>query len=160
MTDANLPKATFGAGCFWGVEYKFGKQPGVVATAAGYTGGSLAEPTYKQVCTDRTGHAEVVELSFDPEITSYETLVRYFFSMHTPTTRHRAGRDVGTQYRSAIFFHSPEQQAIALRVLKELNETTFNGGIVTEVNAASAFWRAEEYHQRYNEKHPAQACEI
>ena len=121
----------------------------MVSTSVGYTGGSLAEPTYKQVCTDRTGHAEVVELSFDPSLTSYEALLRFFFSMHNPTTRYRSGPDIGTQYRSAIFFHTPEQQATAAAVMAELNQTTFKGGIVTELNAATRFWPAEEYHQDY-----------
>ena len=160
MTDSTLPKATFAAGCFWGVEHKFGQQPGVVETSVGYTGGSLAEPTYKQVCTDRTGHAEVVELRFDPSVTSYEALLRFFFSMHNPTTRYRSGPDIGTQYRSAIFCHTPEQQATAAAVMAELNQTTFKGGIVTELNAASRFWRAEEYHQHYADKHPTQACAL
>ncbi len=156
----SLQKATFAAGCFWSVEYKFGQQPGVVATAAGYEGGFLETPTYKQVCTDRTGHAEVVELDFDPAVTSYEALLRFFFAMHDPTTRNRQGVDVGTQYRSAIFTHSPEQQATAQAVMAELNASTFGGRIVTELLPAATFWRAEEYHQRYNEKHPEYACAI
>lgn len=160
MTDSTLSKATFAAGCFWGVEHKFGRQPGVVSTSVGYTGGSLAEPTYKQVCTDRTGHAEVVELRFDPSVTSYEALLRFFFSMHNPTTRYRSGPDIGSQYRSAIFFHTLEQQATAAAVMAELNQSTFKGGIVTELHAATRFWRAEEYHQRYAEKHPTQACAL
>ena len=136
-------------GCFWAVEYRFGKQPGVISTAAGYTGGYLDSPTYKQVCTDRTGHAEVVEVEFDPAQTSYETLVRFFFEMHDPTTRNRQGVDVGTQYRSAIFVHSPEQEATAKAVRDELNASRFKGGIVTEIRPAQVFWRAEEYHQKY-----------
>lgn len=151
-------KATFGAGCFWGVEHKLGKQPGVVSTAAGYAGGSLELPTYKQVCTDRTGHAEVVELQFDAAVTSYEALVRFFFTIHNPVTRNRQGPDVGTQYRSVIFFHTPEQQATAQQVIAELNQSRFAGGIVTELIAAGPFWRAEEYHQKYADKHPTQAC--
>ena len=160
MTEATLHKATFAAGCFWSVEYKFSQQPGVVSATSGYEGGFVETPTYKQVCTDRTGHAEVVEVVFDPALTSYETLLRYFFTMHEPTTRNRQGPDVGTQYRSAIFFHSAEQQAMAQRVLEELNASTFKGGIVTEIVPAATFWRAEEYHQRYNEKHPEMACAI
>lgn len=153
-------KATFAAGCFWGVEYQFGQQPGVVSTAVGYEGGALDTPTYQQVCTGRTGHAEVVELSFDPALTSYEALVRYFFTLHNPTTRNRQGPDVGTQYRSAIFFHNPAQEAAAKAVVAELNLSKFNSGIVTEIAPAAQFWRAEEYHQRYNEKHGGHACAI
>jgi len=160
MSESTLPLATFAAGCFWSVEYRFGKQPGVVDTAAGYMGGFLESPTYKQVCTDRTGHAEVVQLRFDPALSSYESLVRFFFALHDPTTKNRQGVDVGTQYRSAIFFHSAEQQATAQRVRDELNVSTFGGRIVTEILPAAAFWRAEEYHQRYNEKHPEMACAI
>lgn len=160
MTESTLQKATFAAGCFWSVEYRFGKQPGVVSTAAGYEGGFVDGPSYKQVCTDRTGHAEVVELQYDPALTSYEALLQFFFTMHDPTTRNRQGVDVGTQYRSAIFFHTPEQEATARRVLQQLNDTAFGGRIVTEVRPAATFWRAEEYHQRYNEKHPEMACAI
>lgn len=151
-------KATFAAGCFWGVEYKFAKRPGVVATAVGYEGGQLAQPTYKQVCTDRTGHAEVVELDFDPAQTDYEALVRYFFEMHDPTTANRQGEDVGTQYRSAIFVHDDEQRAIAERVRAELDAGHFTGRIVTRIEPAATFWRAEDYHQQYGEKHPGLVC--
>lgn len=151
-------KATFAAGCFWGVEYKFAKRLGVVATAVGYEGGQLAQPTYKQVCTDRTGHAEVVELDFDPAQTDYEALVRYFFEMHDPTTANRQGEDVGTQYRSAIFVHDDEQRAIAERVRAELNAGHFTGRIVTRIEPAATFWRAEDYHQQYGEKHPGLVC--
>lgn len=160
MTESTLPKATFAAGCFWAVEHKFGQQPGVVEIASGYEGGFLEAPTYKQVCTDRTGHAEVVELRYDPAETSYENLLRYFFTMHDPTTRNRQGVDVGTQYRSAIFFHDAEQQALARQVCEELNASTFDGRITTELLPAGTFWRAEEYHQRYHEKHPGLACAI
>ena len=160
MSTITSEKATFAAGCFWAVEYRFGKQPGVLRTSAGYEGGFLESPTYQQVCTDRTGHAEVVELEFDPAATSYEALLRFFFDMHDPTTKNRQGVDVGTQYRSAVFFHSPEQQATAQRVREELNASRFGGRIVTEIVAAGTFWRAEEYHQRYNEKHPQMACAI
>ncbi len=155
-----LQKATFAAGCFWGVEHKFGKQPGVVATAVGYAGGFQDAPTYKQVCTDRTGHAEVVELDFDPAVTSYETLLRFFFTIHNPVTRNRQGPDVGTQYRSAIYCHNTEQLEQAKAVVTELNQSRFNGGIVTDVAMAGTFWRAEEYHQKYGEKHPTQACAL
>ncbi len=160
MTDRNLQKATFAAGCFWGVEYKFGKQPGVVGTAVGYAGGFQEAPTYKQVCTDRTGHAEAVQLDFDPAATSYEALLRFFFSIHNPASRNRQGSDVGTQYRSAIYCHSAEQLAAAQAVAAELNQSQFSGGIVTEVVMAGPFWRAEEYHQKYGEKHPDQVCAL
>jgi len=156
----HLEKATFGAGCFWGVEHQFGQQPGVLSTAAGYAGGMVESPTYKQICTDRTGHAEVVELEFDPAVTDYEALVRYFFSIHNPVTRNRQGPDVGSQYRSVIFFHTPAQQATAQKVIAELNQSRFAGGIVTEITPAPTFWRAEEYHQKYAEKHPALACAL
>ncbi|ROH86427.1 peptide-methionine (S)-S-oxide reductase [Stagnimonas aquatica] len=156
----NTEKATFAAGCFWGVEYKFGRRPGVLSTAVGYEGGQLAQPTYKQVCTDRTGHAEVVELRFDPAQTSYEALVRYFFEMHDPTTLNRQGEDVGTQYRSVIFTHSEAQQAVAERVRAELDAGHFAGRIVTRIEPAATFWPAEEYHQKYGEKHPNLACTL
>lgn len=154
----NTEKATFAAGCFWGVEYKFAKRPGVLTTAVGYEGGQMAQPTYKQVCTDRTGHAEVVELEFDPAQTSYEALVRYFFEMHDPTTLNRQGEDVGTQYRSVIFTHSAAQQSVAERVRDELNGSRFGGRIVTRIEPAATFWRAEDYHQKYGDKHPGLVC--
>ena len=144
-----MEKATFGAGCFWGVEVRFGQIPGVKETAVGYEGGKLDRPTYKDVCTDRTGHAEVVELDFNPAEVSYETIVRAFFELHDPTTLNRQGPDWGNQYRSAIFFHSPEQEATAKRVIEELTEAKrFRNKIVTEVVPAQTFWRAEEYHQK------------
>lgn len=151
-------KATFAAGCFWGVEHKFARRPGVVATAVGYEGGQLAQPTYKQVCTDRTGHAEVVELDYDPAQTDYEALVRYFFEMHDPTTHNRQGEDVGTQYRSVIFVHDEAQRLIAERVRAELDTQRFGGRTVTRIEPAATFWRAEDYHQQYGEKHPGLVC--
>ena len=156
-----MEKATFGAGCFWGVEVRFGQVQGVKETAVGYEGGKLDRPTYKDVCTDRTGHAEVVELDFNPAEVSYETIVRAFFELHDPTTLNRQGPDWGNQYRSAIFFHSPEQEATAKRVIEELTEAKrFRNKIVTEVVPAQTFWRAEEYHQKYLEKRGAVACHI
>lgn len=152
-------KALFAAGCFWGPQHKLARVPGVVATAAGYAGGHLAQPSYREVCTDRTGHAEVVEVTFDPSTVSYEALVRFFFTIHDPTTRNRQGEDLGTQYRSAIFCQAPGQREIATRVIEELNRTSFGGRIVTELLPAATFWRAEDYHQDYVDKHPG-ACGI
>jgi peptide-methionine (S)-S-oxide reductase len=155
-------KATFGAGCFWGVEAAFAAMPGVTATAVGYEGGAVNRPTYKDVCTDTTGHAEVVELDFDNEKIGYEELLNAFFELHDPTTMNRQGPDWGTQYRSAIFFHSPEQEAKAKARIEQLND----GGrfkpkhIVTRVEPAQTFWRAEEYHQRYLEKRGQASCHI
>ena len=156
-----MEKATFGAGCFWGVEVEFGRIPGVVETAVGYEGGKKQNPTYKDVCTDDTGHAEVVELTFDPAKVSFETLVRAFFTLHDPTQLNRQGPDWGTQYRSAIFFHSPEQEAVARGVIEHLTlEKKFSKQIVTQVVPAQTFWRAEEYHQKYLEKRGATSCHI
>ena len=155
-------KATFGAGCFWGVEAAFARIPGVTGTAVGYEGGSLERPTYKDVCTDQTGHAEVVELEFDPAQVSYEQLLDAFFSLHDPTTLNRQGPDWGTQYRSAIFFHSAEQQAAAEAKITQLtDEGRFKPKrIVTKVESAQTFWRAEDYHQRYLEKRGQASCHI
>jgi peptide-methionine (S)-S-oxide reductase len=155
-------KATFAAGCFWGVEAAFAAVPGVLATAVGYEGGTLDRPTYKEVCTDRTGHAEVVELEFDPEKVKYERLLDVFFALHDPTTLNRQGPDWGTQYRSEIFYHSPEQQAQALARIEQLtNEGRYKPKrIVTKVAPAQTFWRAEEYHQRYLEKRGTASCHI
>ena len=156
-----MEKATFGAGCFWGVEVEFGRIPGVTETAVGYEGGQTTAPTYKEVCTDRTGHAEVVELTFDPEKVSYEKLVQAFFELHDPTQLNRQGPDWGTQYRSAIFFHSPEQEATAKQVIEKLTaEHKFKKPIVTQVVPAQTFWKAEEYHQKYLEKRGAVSCHI
>lgn len=152
-------KATFGAGCFWGVEARFGEVPGVTETAVGYSGGHTVNPTYKDVCTDETGHAEVVELTFDPTKVSYEELVRLFFQLHDPTQLNRQGPDYGTQYRSAIFFHSPEQKSTAERVLQEAQKQ-IRGKIVTQIEPAQTFYRAEEYHQKYLEKRGLKQCHI
>ena len=158
----SIEKATFGAGCFWGVEAAFAAIPGVTATAVGYEGGSLQRPCYKDVCTDRTGHAEVVELDFDPERVSYEQLVEAFFALHDPTQLNRQGPDWGTQYRSAIFFHSLEQKAQARAKIDQLTaEGRFKPKrIVTKVEHAQTFWRAEEHHQRYLEKRGQTGCHI
>lgn len=148
--------ATFAAGCFWGVEDRFRQLPGVIDVVSGYTGGHVDHPDYRQVCSGETGHAEAVEVRFDPDRIGFEELVRTFFAMHDPTTPNRQGPDVGTQYRSAIFTHGDEQRAIAERVLDEA-QTTIDRPIVTEITPASAFWPAEDYHQRYLEKRRAGA---
>ena len=157
-----MEKATFGAGCFWGVGAAFAAIPGVTATAVGYEGGALDKPTYKDVCTDQTGHAEVVELDFDPEKVAFETLLDKFFEMHDPTTLNRQGPDWGTQYRSAVFFHSPEQEKTAKGKIEQLTaEGRFKPKrIVTQVVPAQTFWRGEEYHQRYLEKRGLASCHI
>ena len=154
-----MEKATFGAGCFWGVEAAFREVPGVTDVAVGYSGGHHENPSYEDVCTGRTGHAEVVEVSFDPERVSYDDLLRKFWEVHDPTQRDRQGWDVGTQYRSAIFFHSPEQREAAERS-KEEAQGRHRKPIATEITPASAFWRAEEYHQRYLEKRGQASCAI
>jgi peptide-methionine (S)-S-oxide reductase len=158
----SLEKATFGAGCFWGVEAAFAAIPGVTATAVGYEGGSLERPTYKDVCTDQTGHAEVVELDFDPAQVSYDKLLDAFFQLHDPTTVNRQGPDRGTQYRSAIFFHSPQQEAQAKAKIEQLTAEKRYAPkhIVTRVEPAQTFWRAEDYHQRYLEKRGQASCHI
>ena len=149
-----MAKAAFGAGCFWGVESAFRQIKGVTGAAVGYMGGSLANPTYQDVCTDRTGHAEVVQLDFDPQKVSYEELLRAFFEMHDPTTANRQGPDHGSQYRSVIFYYSPEQEAAARAQIAVLDASgKFRNRIVTEVVPATDFYRGEEYHQRYFEKH-------
>lgn len=156
-----IEKATFGAGCFWGVEVKFGQIPGVIETAVGYEGGQLEHPTYKEVCTDRTGHAEVVEMSFDPARVKYEQLLDAFFELHDPTQLNRQGPDFGTQYRSTVFYHSDEQRLAAEKKIEELKvEGRFSKPIVTQVVPAETFWRAEEYHQKYLEKRGMAACHI
>jgi peptide-methionine (S)-S-oxide reductase len=156
-----MEKATFAAGCFWGIEAAFAKVEGVTSTAVGYSGGSLENPTYEDVCTDRTGHAEVVEVEFDPEKVTYEELLDVFWEIHDPTTLNRQGPDVGTQYRSAIFFHTPEQEAAAAASKEKLEESGKHARpIVTEITPAAPFYRAEEYHQRYLEKRGMASCRV
>ncbi|MDD4892178.1 MAG: peptide-methionine (S)-S-oxide reductase MsrA [Phycisphaerae bacterium] len=154
-------KATFAAGCFWGVQAGFDEMPGVVKTTVGYTGGHTERATYKQVCSDTTGHAEAVELEFDPARVSYEKLLDYFFRMHDPTTPNRQGPDIGSQYRSAIFFHSPEQEKAAIAFRDRLAKSgKLPRPIVTEIVAAGPFWPAEEYHQKYFQKTGRGACHV
>jgi peptide-methionine (S)-S-oxide reductase len=156
-----MEKATFAAGCFWGVEERFRRVPGVLGTAVGYLGGTLENPTYEAVCSDETGHAEAVEVEFDPAQVSFEALLDVFFAAHDPTTLNRQGPDVGTQYRSGIFFHSPAQEAAARAAVERFGrEGRFQRPIVTEIVAAPTFYRAEEYHQRYLEKRGRSHCSI
>lgn len=156
-----MEKATFGAGCFWGVETTFRQVEGVTSTAVGYMGGSLKNPTYQDVCTDRTGHAEVVQVEYDPSKVSYDELLNVFWENHDPTTLNCQGPDVGTQYRSVIFFHTPQQEAKAKASKERLQATgKYRGSIVTEVVPAAEFWRAEEYHQQYLEKRGLAHCRI
>ena len=156
-----MEKATFGAGCFWGVEAAFREVEGVLSTAVGYEGGSLKNPSYQDVCTDETGHAEVVEVTYDPSKVTYETLLNLFWKLHDPTTLNRQGPDIGTQYRSAIFFHSPEQEATAKASIEKLsNSGMYKRPIVTEIVPAATFYRAEEYHQQYLEKRGLASCHI
>ena len=154
-------KAMFGAGCFWGVEAAFRQVKGVVSTAVGYSGGTTANPTYKEVCSDRTGHAEVVQVEYDPSQVSYKELLNVFWENHDPTQMNRQGPDLGTQYRSAIFFYTPEQEAAA-RASKEALEHSgrYRRPIVTEITPAPEFYRAEDYHQQYLEKRGLATCHI
>lgn len=160
--DVKTEQATFAAGCFWGVETMLRKVPGVVATSVGYTGGATLNPTYRQVCTDTTGHAEAVLVTFDPAKVSYAELLDAFWTLHDPTTLDRQGPDYGTQYRSAIFFHSPEQERIARASLAEVEAShVFKNKIVTQIVPAAKFYTAEEYHQQYFQKQGSEAsCHV
>jgi peptide-methionine (S)-S-oxide reductase len=156
-----MEKATFAAGCFWGVEATFRALPGVTGTRVGYTGGSLGNPTYQDVCTDRTGHAEAVEVTYDPAKVSYDELLKVFWENHDPTTLNRQGPDAGTQYRSAIFYHSPEQESEARASKERLAQSgRYRRPIVTEIVPAVEFWPAEDYHQQYLEKRGLAHCHI
>jgi len=156
-----MATATLAAGCFWGVEEAFRTTPGVTETAVGYMGGKLENPTYEAVCTDRTGHAEVVQVQFDPAQVSYERLLEIFWEIHDPTTLNRQGPDRGTQYRSAVFYHDSAQQKAAQALKAQLESSgRFRRPIVTEITPASTFWRAEEYHQKYVQKHGGGSCHI
>jgi len=154
-----LEVATFAAGCFWGVEAAFQGVPGVVDTAVGYSGGHMDSPTYRDVCTDETGHAEVVQVTFDPSQVTFAQLLDVFWNAHDPTQVNRQGPDVGTQYRTAIFFHSPEQEEIAKKSRAALEASgKFRRPIATEITPAGKFYRAEEYHQKYLQKRGAASC--
>jgi len=156
-----MAQATFAAGCFWGVEETFRKLPGVTATAVGYMGGKLDNPTYQDVCTDATGHAEVVDVEYDPAKISYEQLLDVFWQNHDPTQLNRQGPDVGKQYRSAVFYHSPEQKMAAEAAKAALEASgRFRRPVVTEITAAAPFWRAEEYHQKYLQKRGKDSCHL
>jgi peptide-methionine (S)-S-oxide reductase len=151
--------ATFGAGCFWGIEAAFRRIPGVVDAAVGYSGGRTVNPTYQDVCTDETGHAEVVQVTFDPAKVSYEQLLDAFWAMHDPTQKNRQGPDFGSQYRTAIFFHSPEQEVAAKKSKAAVEASKkFGRPVATEITSAGPFYRAEEYHQKYLEKRGAASC--
>ena len=151
--------ATFGAGCFWGVELTFQKTKGVTATSVGYTGGTTQNPTYEEVCTGRSGHAEVVQVEYDPSIISYDELIDVLWGCHDPTTLNRQGPDRGTQYRSGIYYHSPEQEATAKASMEKADKSgRFSSAIVTEINPASEYYLAEDYHQKYLEKRGMGSC--
>jgi peptide-methionine (S)-S-oxide reductase len=153
--------ATFGAGCFWGVEVTFRQIPGVIEAVSGYSGGTMPNPTYEDVCSDRTGHAEVVQVTFDPSKVAYDKLLDVFFTSHDPTQVNRQGPDVGRQYRSAVFYHSAEQR-VAAEAAKErwAKSGKWKKPIATEISPAGPFWQAEEYHQRYLEKHGLASCHV
>jgi peptide-methionine (S)-S-oxide reductase len=156
-----MEKATFGAGCFWGVEAEFRRLAGVQSTQVGYAGGSMPKPSYKNVCSDDTGHAEVVEVTFDPAVISYHDLLNVFWENHDPTQMNRQGPDIGAQYRSAIFFHTPEQEAAAKASKEALDHSgQYKRPIVTEITPASEFYRAEDYHQQYLEKRGLAHCRL
>jgi methionine-S-sulfoxide reductase len=152
--------AIFAAGCFWGVQYYFDQVPGVLETEAGYTGGHIDKPTYEQVCMHKTGHAEAVKITFDPQKISYKTLLIQFFRMHDPTQMNRQGPDIGDNYRSAIFYQNEEQKQQAQKIINELNKSKFEGKIVTSIEPNSTFWPAEDYHQKYTEKTGHGMCHI
>ena len=154
-------KATFGAGCFWGVEAAYRQIPGVISTAVGYLGGTMQNPTYYDVCSGRTGHAEVVEVTYDPERVTYDDLLTVFWENHDPTTLNRQGPDVGTQYRSAIFYHDEEQKSAAIASKEERDKSgRYRRLIVTEITPATEFYMAEDYHQQYLEKRGLSSCHI
>ena len=156
-----MATATFAAGCFWGVEQRFAALPGVTSTEVGYTGGTTENPTYREVCSNKTGHAEAVRLEFEPEQISYEELLGAFFGMHDPTQWNRQGPDFGSQYRSAVFFHDEAQEKAARDAIEQLAESgIFKRKIVTLIEPAGPWWRAEDYHQKYFEKHAGFSCRV
>ena len=158
--SGQIELATFGAGCFWGVEARFRELNGVLDATSGYMGGQ-PQPSYELVCSGTSGHAEVVQIRFDAELVSFETLLALFFTMHNPTTLNRQGPDIGSQYRSVVFFHSEEQQKAARQAIVDINQTDrWPQPVITEVQEAMQFWPAEEYHQRYLEKHGLGSCSI
>jgi peptide-methionine (S)-S-oxide reductase len=160
-TDSKTTLATFAAGCFWGVEETFRQTDGVLSTRVGYTGGNVENPSYEMVCTDGTGHAEAVEVTYDPAKVSYETLLQIFWDNHNPTTMNRQGPDIGSQYRSAIFYHSEEQKDAAEKSLKKLEESgKWKNPIVTQIVPAATFYEAEDYHQQYLAKRGLSSCHM
>lgn len=159
MSENNLEVATFAAGCFWGVEEAFRQVRGVKSTMVGYTGGTLEDPTYADVCSNRTGHAEAIQVQYDPKQVSYEELLEVFWSIHDPTTKDRQDPDIGSQYRSMIAYHTPEQEKIAKKSKEELDKSgRFRNKVVTETVPATTFYRAEEYHQQYYAKKGGGSC--
>lgn len=155
-----MKSAIFAAGCFWGVQYYFDQVPGVVETEAGYIGGHVDNPTYEQVCTHTTGHAEAVKIVYDPTKLSYETLLKQFFRMHDPTQFNRQGPDIGDNYRSAIFYLDENQKKEAESLIEQLNKKEFDGKIVTSLEKAGTFWPAEDYHQKFTERTGHGACHV
>lgn len=156
-----MPTATFAAGCFWGIEARFAKQDGVTSTTVGYMGGHTPEPSYQEVCSKTSGHAEVVQLEYDEQIIDYDALLDLFWQMHDPTTLNRQGPDIGDQYRSAIFYHDDNQRIMAEQSMTILDKSgIFGDPIVTQITPATKFWRAEEYHQQYHAKNGPGGCAI
>lgn len=154
-----LQKATFAAGCFWGVQHYFDQVPGVIDSRAGYTGGTTENPTYEQVCSHTTGHAEAAELDYDPDLINFDTLLKHFFQIHDPTQLNRQGPDIGDQYRSAIFYHTPEQKIVAEILIQNLGPK-YKDKIVTTLEPAGVFYSAEDYHQKYSEKTGHGMCHV
>jgi len=156
-----MEKATFGAGCFWGVEAAFRKINGVLNTTVGYMGGNLENPTYEEVCTDKTGHVEVVQVNYDPSKVTYDELLEIFWNVHNPTQLNRQGPDIGSQYKSVIFYHNNQQKKIAENSKQKLeNSSKYKNPIVTEITEVKKFYHAEEYHQQYIEKKGASSCHL
>lgn len=159
ISGFGLQKATFAAGCFWGVQYYFDQVPGVIASRAGYTGGKIEHPTYEQVCSDTTGHAEAVEVDYDPELVTYETLLKHYFRLHDPTQANGQGPDIGSQYRSTIFFHSDDQKILAEITMKNI-ATNYKKSLATSLEPAATFYPAEGYHQKYTQTTGRGMCHV